>query len=251
MLQLSSRELKDFFVGTLLGDSYIHNGAFSCKQISKDLIEFKADIIKKHLPNSKVKITEYEPYTDKNGVNHQRYYVLYVSPNEYIKKLEREFYPNGIKIIPKKYLRELSSLGYAMWYADDGTTILVGFNNTTKSARSRRVQFCTDNYTQSEVNDLKLIIEKQYGTTSIIERKVNSYRIQIATYNSQKFLIDISEYFYKYFPSLLYKVDMGYRNESLLNRRYVTEEYYQNYLKISAHPLFIDRMKNKQSEDIV
>lgn len=245
MLKLSSRELKDFFVGTLLGDAYLHNNSFNCKQISKDLIEFKEDIIKRHIPSCKTKITEYPAYIDKNGASHQVSYVLYVSPHEYFKKLQEEFYPNGKKIIPKKYLRGLSPIGYAMWYADDGTTILIGFNNTTKSARSRRIQFCTDCYTKEEVNDLLQMITNQYGETTILTRKENSYRLQIQTYNSQNFLIDISKYFYKYFPSLLYKIDMGYRNESLLNRRYVREEYYQEYLRISAHPLFIDRLINR------
>lgn len=245
MLKLSSRELKDFFVGTLLGDSYLHNGSFNCKQISKDLIEFKEDIIKRHLPNCKTKIIKKDAYIDKNGVLHQISYILYVSPHEYLRKLEQEFYPNGKKIIPNKYIRDLSKLGYAMWYADDGTTILVGFNNTTKSARSRRVQFCTDCYSIEEVNNLMQIITNQYGETTIIKRKENSYRLQIQTYNSQNFLIDISEYFYKYFPSLLYKIDLGYRNESLLNRRYVSEKYHQEYLRISTHPLFIDRLVNR------
>lgn len=38
---MNSYELQSFFYGTLLGDSYIIRGAFYCKQISKDLIEFK------------------------------------------------------------------------------------------------------------------------------------------------------------------------------------------------------------------
>ena len=42
---MNSSDLRSFFYGTLLGDSYIHNGTFYCKQISKDLIYFKAKII--------------------------------------------------------------------------------------------------------------------------------------------------------------------------------------------------------------
>ena len=56
----------------------------------------------------------------------------------------------------------------------------------------------------------------------------------------------IEEYFYKYFPSLLYKMDMGYRNESLKNRMYVIEEYESLYLKIKTHSSFIDRLSKKE-----
>jgi hypothetical protein len=48
---------------------------------------------------------------------------------------------------------------------------------------------------------------------------------------------------------LLYKIDLGYRNESLLNRSYVSERYYNTYLKISAHPEFKDRLKNRFIQD--
>ena len=46
------------------------------------------------------------------------------------------------KFILRIQLKKLTPIGFAMWYADDGTTILVGKNQTTSSARSRRVQFC-------------------------------------------------------------------------------------------------------------
>ena len=62
---------------------------------------------------------------------------------------------------------------------------------------------------------------------------------------AQKFLVDISPYFIKYFPSLLYKLDLGYRDSSLENRLYVSKEYHDLYLKISSHDLFVDRLKEK------
>lgn len=38
-------KIESFFIGTLLGDSYIHKNIFYCKQISEDLINFKANFI--------------------------------------------------------------------------------------------------------------------------------------------------------------------------------------------------------------
>lgn len=244
-MKLTSRELKDFFVGNLLGDACLHNGSFTVKQINKDLIEFKAKVIKENLPNAKVKIREHEGYTDKNGTNHQKCWELYVSPMEYLKKLQVEFYPEGMKIIPKKYLRSLSNLGYAIWYADDGTTILVGKNESTGSSKSRRVQFCTDNFPVSDTKNMASVLESDFGNIKIIERKSHQWRLQINGTNAQDFILAVYEYFEKYFPSLLYKMDLGYRNKSLLNRRYVKEQYHNLYIKMSAHKDFIDRMKDR------
>lgn len=244
-MKLTSRELKDFFVGNLLGDAYLKNGSFSVKQISEDLIHFKESIIKRNLPGVKIKLHSYDAYVDKTNINHQKYYVLYVSPHPYFWKLQEEFYPKGKKIVPKKYLRPLSPIGYAMWYADDGTTVLVGKNKTTGSSMSRRVQFCTDNFNPEDVQKLSKMIAEAYGKTSLIKRKKDMYRINIQVQDAQFFIKDIYKFFYNYFPSLLYKMDMGYRGTSLLNKTYVSEDYHNIYLEISAHPSFVDRMANR------
>lgn len=243
-MKLTGRELKDFFVGCLLGDAGLHNGSFNVKQISKDLIEFKYNIIKENFPEAKVKIQEYSGYQDKIGTNHQKYYQLYVSPNEYFKKLEKEFYPNGKKIVPIKYLRGLSIIGYAMWYADDGTTILVQKNSKTGSSKTRRVQFCTDNFIPQDTINLQKMISKQFGKTSLVKRKIDMFRIQINGKDSQRFIISISDFFYNHFPSMLYKMDMGYRG-STLDSVYVLPEYRELYFKISTHNDFKDRLKDR------
>lgn len=242
-MKLTSRELKDFFVGTLLGDSYLRNGAFMCKQVSKDLIEFKAKIVEEHIPGCEVRIKEHTAYIDKNGVSHQKYYQLTTRKHPYFIKLWKEFYVDGTKTIPNKYLRGLSPLGYAMWYADDGTTVLVGINDNG-SAKNRRVDFCTDGFTIPEVENLQKMVAKQYGKTSLVKRN-NTRRIRIGAYDAQQFLLNISPYFIDYFPSLIYKLDMGYRNESLDRTRYVNPEYKKLFLKISAHSSFVDRLEGR------
>ena len=238
--KLNHSELKSFFIGTLLGDAYIHNGVFCCKQISKDLVEFKKQIIDSYLPKVKTRIIEHPAFIDKNGVNHQKCYELYVHRHRYISKLEKIFYPNGKKIYPKHYIKKLTPLGFAMWYADDGTTIIV------QKGKNRRVQLCTDNFTREEHEQMKQDLQDLGYNIKIIDRaRRNQVRLQFNV-PYQKFICSISEYFYKYFPSLLYKMDLGYRGESL-NSQYVSEEYKECYLKISAHPEFKDRL----SDDIV
>lgn len=92
-------KLESFFIGTLLGDSYIYHNVFGCKQISKDLIEFKANFIREHLPDAEVTIKEHDSYIDKHGVNHQKFYLLEVKHPK-MKELYNYFYPNGKKNLP-------------------------------------------------------------------------------------------------------------------------------------------------------
>ena len=245
-MKITSKELKSFFYGTLLGDAYIHNGTFYCKQVSKDLIDFKAKIIKNNLPDAKVWIKEIEEKIDKKGVHHQKCWVWNVSGSEYIKKLDKLFYPEGKKVIPKGVVSDLTPLGLAMWYADDGTTVLVGYNNTTKSANNRRVQICSDCFTEEEINNaIKEFLELGYHV-STTRRREGCYRLTFSRMERQKLICEIYKYFLQYFQSLLYKMDLGYRNESLKNRRYVLEEYENIYYEISACPLFLDRLKDKE-----
>lgn len=243
MRKLNHSKLKSFFIGTLLGDSYIINGSFYCKQISKDLIYFKKAIIEKYLPNVTAIVTEHAAYTDSNGVVHQKYYQLRTYKHRYFSKLEKIFYTKDrIKRYPPKSVLKLDPLGFAMWFADDGTTILVN------RGKSRRVQICTDNFTFDEqqmiANELKQI---GHSNIKIINRcRNNQFRIQINT-TFQQFICSISDYFYNYFPSLLYKMDLGYRGRQLTTA-YVSQEYRDCYSKISAHPQFKDRLSE---DDIV
>lgn len=241
---MNQTELKSFFYGTLIGDSYIHNGTFYCKQITKNLIEYKAKIIKKYLPDAKVWIKNYDAFTDKNGVHHQNYYVLNASSSEYIKKLYKKFYSNNNRVIPSDTNRYLSDIGLAMWYADDGTTILVSKNNNTGGSENRRIQFCCERFSLKDINFLRQILADKGYKNKLVKRKLG-YRININPQDAQKMFCNIYDYFEKFFPEMLYKMDMGYRKDSLDKEQYVSVEYKQLYSRMSAHESFIDRMKDR------
>lgn len=243
-MKLNHTQVKSFMTGNLLGDGNLHNGAFITGQISEDLVMFKKRIFNRYYGFSSSKIT-FVPANVKDGVSRQDTWRLYVSPNRAFKKLEEQFYGREGRVCPTSYLDSLCPLGLAIWYADDGTTIQVGYNPRTGSSKRRRVQLCTDSYTLEEVKTIQDFFIRQYGETSIVDRGNGTYRVQINTLSAQQFLVDISPYFIKYFPSLLYKLDMGYRGESLDNELYVTKEYKELFLKISSHSEFRDRLSEK------
>lgn len=243
IMKLNTSEVKSFMWGNLLGDGNLHNGAFITGQINKDLIYFKKKIFERYFGFSKTKIT-FVPSYIKEGVHRKDTWRIYVSPNKYFKKMESEMYKPK-KSATQEMLDSLCPLGLAIWYADDGSTIHVGYNEATGSSSRRRVQICTDTFSFDEVVMIQNYFNKLYGPTSLVKRDKGRHRVQINTIDAQKFLCDISPYFIEYFPSLLYKLDMGYRGESLDNTLYVTKEYKELYLKISSHPNFRDRIKEK------
>ena len=243
-MKLNQSQLKSFLVGNLLGDGNLHNGAFITGQINEDLINFKEGIFNQYMGFAGSKITYKEAYTDEKGVSRKDTWRLYISPTIYFKEFESKWYQPK-KIVDLDDIQYLDKLGLAIWFADDGTTIHVGYNETTGSASRRRVQFCTDSFTLEEIKSLCVILNSKGYETSIITRASNVYRIQINGKSAQKFMLDISNYFINYFPSMLYKLDLGYRGTSLDNKVYVTPEYKELYLKISSHPNFRDRIQEK------
>lgn len=247
-MKLNRKQLQSFLTGNLLGDGSLANGSFEVKQINKDLINFKYKIFKRYLSQKKIKKRFIPANVDKFGVSRKNTYGFYVSPTKHLKELESEFYDKKGRVLPVHKLHEIDELGLAVWFADDGTTVQVGFNKSTGSARSRRVQICTDAYCKEEVEKIVEFFRSRYGKAKLIRRTGDKYRVQIQGLGSQQFLIDISPYFINYFPSLLYKLDLGYRNESLENRSYVTPEYQELYNNICSHPDFIDRLKEKTIE---
>lgn len=250
-MKLNHTEYRSFLIGNVLGDGKIHNGSFSTNQISKDLIYFKKKIFDIYC-NSNVKVTYKKSYTDRFGVNRQDSYFLYVSPNEYFKKIYKKYMinkndgrvENTIKV-DIDILNKLTPLGIAIWFADDGTTVLVGA--TKGICKSRRVMFCTDRYSYEEVCVMRQFFESRYGGCSIVKRK-DKYRLQLSLEAVNRMFKEILPYFYKYFPSMLYKFDLGYREPYNTNgfsnkNLKIRDEYIQNiYNIIKTHADFVDRL---------
>jgi len=257
MNQLKSSEFKAFIYGTMLGDSYIHKVShrrFGCGQVKEDVILYKKKIIETQL-NKCIINYKAQNYKQKDGRNRQTLYRLAIQ-HDYFRKIRERFYKNGIKRVDTKILEALDTRGLAIWFADDGTTNFIGLEkykaHKIDRLNNRRVEICTDGFLKEDVVLIKKYFDKLLNTddTKIINRdykdKSNNnptgYRIRLANHVIQPFFMLIKDEFINNYPSMLYKLDLGFRNESLDWRRYVSEEYQNLYEEISAHPEFIDRM---------
>jgi len=233
--KLKSSELKGAIFGTLLGDSKIErNGkVFSSKQISLDLIQFKYYILKNHFQNVKFDITD--PYHDGRW-NHQRLFEVRAK-ELYFHKLFPKFYDEKRKYLSIKQLESLTDLGLALWFADNGCTSLIGINKG--KIVNRRVMFCSDYYTEKEHNIIIRFFKIKYGyNLSKVTRNNKNFRLKFLVKDAQNFILRVGPYFMKYFPSLSYKLDMGYGNQQTASKNYLT--FFNECVK--THPDFVDRL---------
>lgn len=243
-MKMNSTDYRSFIFGCILGDGSLKHGTFYTSQTDEDLIRFKEKVFNRNC-NTNVTVTKHR-YKNKKDV-----YGLYVSSNEYLKKLCNRYCRQLISThrvnVTSDLLHKLTPLGIAIWFADDGTTILVG--KTSEKIKSRRVQFCTDRYSYDEVLTIQSYFKKRYGGCSLIKRKDGVYRVQLSLDGAMKMFLEIQNYFIKYFPSLLYKLDLGYRNVTANGFSHSGFEAVKNYISntyniISSYPQFRDRLSD-------
>jgi len=107
---------KQILIGTMLGDGHISKASsylsFSHSNKQSDYLEFKKEVI------------EFGFYTDDVVVklNNKTYYAkkARTKASRALAFFRKEFYPNGIKIVPKNLI--LTPISLAFWFMDDGYT---------------------------------------------------------------------------------------------------------------------------------
>ena len=252
MKQISSSEFKSFIYGMMLGDSSIHtNGKeFSSRQVTKDLSYYKFEMIKKHLPGVKIEIKEYPGYFDGKWTHKPIFQIR--AKHRYFEKMYERFYRNGKKVVIQKVVDSLKPNGFAVLFADDGCSNLIGkekyLSGKSDRIHARRFEICTDAFTYQEVclimgSISKFIEIPVEGNMYTAIRKNGNHRIVLNSIAGQKYILKIWKFFFLRYPSLLYKLDLGYRDGSLENNPYLLNEYSEVYHKIKMHGEFIDRLK--------
>ena len=242
---LSSSGLKSFMTGMLLGDSKIEkNGqCFVIRQINEDLVTFKRNTLLACFKEDECSWKTWPAYFDGQW-HHQAIFEVRVK-NEYCKKLRARFYDEtGRKFLTKETLMTLDTLGLAMWFADDGTTALIG--KKSGKIKNRRVMLCTERYTYAEHEIMQQYFRLYWGLeTRIVDRnngpeqKERRWRLQFTTESAQEFLTLVGSYFVEHYPSLLYKLDMGYLDKG----RTVTTAYWQFFQdSVKTHEAYTPRV---------
>ncbi len=120
-------------------------------------------------------------YDKKRNKNHYSWYFHTVS-SETLGLFHKLFYRNGIKVVPTELLKELNSLGLAIWYMDDGSN---NGNNLTLNTH------CFSNNEQTVIQDL---LRNKFGIITTLVKDRNKLKIGIGSREYQKFIDLVKPY---------------------------------------------------------
>lgn len=210
---MRSSELKGFLTGLLIGDGSIDKGvtkrALSIKSIDKAFI----DKIRQELESCttfKCQL-KYTPEHFSAGCNHKESWELRVEAHPYFNKIYHKFYDDFRHRRITKYIpKYMTDYGVAMWYMSDGYVCLVGKSKGV--IRSRRIDFATDRYSKSEVENLQKMMLHKFNIKCSIVKRGEYYRLRVTKESYQDFINLIFPYLV---PSMYYKIYLGYEQQPL------------------------------------
>jgi len=198
--------LKDFLVGTLLGDGNFHtnNGQtwrlrvlHSADQV--DYLKHKYFIVKDFCTSE----PSYSSVFDHRTQNTYHRYSFNTVYSDEFRFLGQCFYKkenlNGKvvfrKVVPKQIKKLLTARALAYWYMDDGSLKWKG--------KSNALRICTDNFLEHEVKLLKSALETNFNLKVSLQKQNDKYRLYILEESSLLFRSLILPYI---IPSMKYKL---------------------------------------------
>ena len=118
----------------------------------------------------------------------------------------KKFYGKSGKIIPNDLERNLTSLGLAIWYMDDGSI---------KSKDHKGVFLNTQGFRESDVKKLQKILKNKFGVNSITRIEKNGKQIYLGGKSGERFIEIINPYI---ISSMQYKIPRVLRLTELPKR---------------------------------
>lgn len=203
-----SQDTKQIIYGGLLGDATL------CKKINN--IRFlqstkqKEYLLWKYSFFNVSDVTSIQQHQLKyNGSNYTNVSFSFKNPNQqygdFYHKLRKQIYDkDNVKRINREYLDSLNPLGIAVWWMDDGSLSVHKGNRYGK--------LCTHCFTYEE----HLIIQQYFKEMwdidiSIKVEKHKYYFCRLNVENLKKLITIIYKYVVKV-PSMIYKIDLNYKN---------------------------------------
>ena len=198
------KELEGFFAGCILGDGSIskrqgrvtpyYRESHSLEQLP--YLEWKRTFVGKVVP-----CKTYEIFDKKMGKN------FYMFESRASKELEAIYQLSQAPVFD--ILNQLTPLGLAVWFMDDGT-IYNGKNKNTKAYATFNITLGTYRFDYEE----HVIIQKWFNDTfgfdaKIAKKRTDTYNIRFTVKDSTAFLQMTKPYAH---PALLYKWDVKCRD---------------------------------------
>ena len=198
-----SKEVKDFIIGSALGDGHLNKRCkhaclmFTHGEPQKFYIEHKAQILQNICPLGVRKKTIF----DKRNSKYYPSYTMRTYTNKYLTELYSILYPQGKKVITKKYLDLLTPRAIAYWYMDDG-----GLGKFRKPTGSVAIDLYLNTYMTDQEHDCIIsYFKEKYDITFRKNKNHGMYRLRIGKKQAPKFIEIVKPYL---LPEFEYKINL-------------------------------------------
>ncbi len=202
-ISLSQRQIEIIY-GGLMGDMSRFGNGIKINHCldQKDYCYFLFNELKEHcsMKEPNFTITYDDRFDTKSAI-----FSFYTRNHRMIRKICEEFYKNDRKIVTKNILDKLSDLSLAIWFQDDGQSVVSksGGDKTKKYIGEAKIYTCSFNQEENEV--ICNWFKEKYGLVCTIRNKTekNLY-LHFNKENSDKLRDIIRPYIV---PSMFYKVN--------------------------------------------
>lgn len=132
-------------------------------------------------------------------------YRFFTKANGEISEMRRQFYPDGVKIIPQSALAELTEVGLAFWFMDDGT---VSAPKGSHSYYYREVRLCTNAFTEEDCLRAAQWFKSRWGIRATVgwaRKDKKQPLIRIFNKDAERLLLLVAPYIH---PCMQYKLKL-------------------------------------------
>lgn len=187
-----TKQTKNAIIGTLLGDGWLEKQSNSGKALFR--IKARSDKLAylKWLRGKLIKLNP-SPIKQIKAAN-QCYF--YTETRKDIGDMYSQFYPNGVKVVPKALLHEMNHpMSLAIWYQEDGTL--------DRSSNHFNALFATHCFSYSKCQLLVRVLKRQYNLDASVHKTTGRgkqyYRIYILAKSMPRFIKLVTPYIQKPF----------------------------------------------------
>ena len=206
-LSLSKRQ-KEILIGLILGDGHLENlytprvGRLKVEQSykHKDYVDWLYKEFRSWV-RTKPKIKKKKVW-NKNYLN----YGFLTYGHHLLGEFQKRFYRKRKKIIPNDLEKDITCLGLAIWFMDDGSI---------KSKRHKGFFLNVQDFKERDVKRLQKMLENKFGITSSTRKDEKGEQIYLGGKSGEKFITLIRPYI---ISSMKYKIPRALRLTKLPKR---------------------------------
>lgn len=192
---MTNQEKRSAVIGMVLGDAHINKEcrlSMGHSEQQKDYLFFKKGILQE-IQTPEIKLYQTFSFGKSCWRLSTRKKLLY-------EWLRRRFYPNGVKTINRRWLNQLTPLGIAIWFMDDGST-----SYKIRDGKVHAVETTLNTYLSKEQNEIIIQYFREVWDIQMgLNKSRGKYRIRMGTREARKFVKIIEPHI---IPSMNYKIE--------------------------------------------